>query len=135
MKARKTTDVELLPVLKAAREIITSADRWCQDHIARDAEGNPVASDMPEAASFCFIGAVHKAARASGYDAMYNCSDDLEQLLIGCVPARFVKNYVDNDMQVFQCVPVARFNDDSSTTHDQVLGALDCVIGKLEAAK
>lgn len=47
-------------VLTAALELIATPGRWTQEHVARDANGNPVKATDDRAQSFCMVGAIQR---------------------------------------------------------------------------
>lgn len=56
-------------VLTSALETISTPGCWTQEHVARDANGNPVKATDERAKSFCMVGAIqrqHSDANAYG---------------------------------------------------------------------
>lgn len=60
---KKTSDI-----LRAAKRLIDTPDKWCQGTIAKGKSGRPVLRDGGYATSYCMVGAVGKAARAAKFD-------------------------------------------------------------------
>ena len=97
-------------ILVGAREILSDPNRWTREFQARDEQGSPVGWDDDEAVCFCLMGAINRANwgvarydRAPAYEAM----DELDKVLDNAIPV---------------------FNDRSSTTHEDILKALDAAI-------
>lgn len=58
-----------LRVLRAARELIATEDRWCNTSLARDEKGRRVNFLGPTAHSFSFAAAIGRMSRAEFGDA------------------------------------------------------------------
>lgn len=99
-----------IEILRGAREILSDPDRWTRQFQARDSEGDCVAWNNPGAVCFCLMGAINRASmditpddRALAYEAM----DVLDKVIDTAIPL---------------------FNDRPTTTHDDILEALDSAI-------
>lgn len=66
--------MNLRQLLERSRELIADPKHWTQGVGARDASGNPIASDAPECVCWCAAGAIYKAssdALDDGYASHY----------------------------------------------------------------
>lgn len=97
-----TTTVE---VLKAAREIISAPEHWCQGATARDADGVKTYPADPDACRWCAYGALLKAA------GNFRAADDGPLLLAAQLP---------------RGVGIGVFND--SHEHAEVIAVFDKAI-------
>jgi hypothetical protein len=96
--------------LVGAREILNDPNRWTREFQARDSTGAACAWNDSEAVCFCLMGAINRAAmnidpndRVPAYEAM----DELDKVIDNAIPV---------------------FNDRPSTTHEDILKALDAAI-------
>lgn len=97
--------VEGLRVLKAARDLISKPENWCQEIAAADANGE--ACDFPKAVQFCALGSIYKV-----------CPEKFRRL------SRYLDSLVPSDN-------IAGYND--THTHAEVLAVFDKAIANLEA--
>lgn len=121
-------------IVKAARELISDRAHWGKgSYAAREKVGdqmhNLVGITEPDAVCFCGLGAIRKAAHASGLPS-YEVEDVFCHEVRGCVPETYNSEYNGEQFAKF-----ANFNDAPETTHEDVLGAFDCLIAKMESAK
>ena len=102
-------------IYKRAREIISAPENWTKDAMAKDTEGNVVASCNSEAVSFCSEGALNRAC----YDLAINRLhfEKYAYFPMGDLVRGF--SWID-------------FNDRSTTTHQMVLNQFDKVIAHLD---
>ena len=118
------------------REIFSLAQHlvkngWCQKAFATDANGHPVQPETGNACSYCAVGAIRRAIYiTTGYSCrndahgyiiaghVLECLKDLHQAL-GFEPTG------DDDEAVAQ---VTGWNDQASTTSDDVLSAYNRVV-------
>lgn len=98
-----------LEVLRAARDRISSPERWCVGFSAVDAQGNGVDPRNPNARRWCSIGAIGAVSRAPGHD------EHAYIALSEAMGGEFVGDWND------------------AHTHVQVLAAFDRAIAKLNA--
>lgn len=104
-------------VLKKAKEIIATEDKWCKHNAAQNVDGNKVAYTNDAACRFCSIGALWKATFDLGSSAVnLNTSIDALDKAVG----------IDN-------AGIVGFNDRSDTkledvhrVFDKALAALEC---------
>jgi hypothetical protein len=103
-----------LNILRDARTLLDSHEKWTKGAFARDSDGRAVCYDSVSACCWCLEGAVAYAegvgVRTHTNSALYELSRDL--------PAR---------------ESIYTFNDQSSRTHAEVLALLDTTIARLEA--
>lgn len=99
-----------LELLKAARETISTPDKWTQYAIAKNTSGEIRSADESDAVCFCMLGAIWKNSRQSG-----SAEGELKNTINGR--------------------SIAGFNDDPSRTHDEVLNVFDKTIARLEEAQ
>lgn len=123
-------------IVKKARELISDRAHWGKGYYAAAEKQDD--DDMMrferdwnslEATCLCSLGAVRKAANLEGVDG-YRAEDEFTRAIIGCVPQKYMAEFAEQPY-----VRVSEFNDDPETTHEQVLGAFDCLIAKMEGAK
>jgi len=101
---------KITEILIGARKILSDPSRWTRQFQARDSAGACIAWNQPEAVCFCLMGAINRAGMtispsesAPAYEAM----DVLDTVIDTSIPL---------------------FNDRPSTTHEDVLKALDKAI-------
>lgn len=104
--------METLDVLKGTRELLSDPAHWVQDVNAVDLVGEVVLPTSPDARSWCMIGAAIKVGGHEGKEV-------LPSALAEFVPLAF---------RVGQVALVASFNDAPTTTHADILAALDGAI-------
>lgn len=107
------TDSPLLTRLLVARERI--ARGWCQEMYCRDSYGNSNASNSSHGIAWCAAGAV-------GHDLEDSLGDEAVVLLNQTTHRRYPSFYTIID-----------FNDDLSTTQDEVLQIFDLAIAEMFA--
>ena len=103
-------------ILADERKFIEDPDGWTRGALARDANGRQVATQSPNAVSFCAVGACRKAVHNAGYDNVF--------LYDGYYA---VRDTLDECTEFFD---VINMNDRYDTTHEDVLKAFDCAIKK-----
>lgn len=102
-------------ILRAARELIATPDRWTKEWYARDAKGEW--ADLSKATCFCAVGAL---AKASGVDDPTGFEDeDISHFLAVAVG----------------CDYIVAWNDRAERTHPEVLAAFDRAIALAEQAQ
>lgn len=104
-------DSEVLTVLKQARELISSPDKWCKGAFARDSAGLPVYPVDSDACYWCAEGAVGKVVTESNNCCLTDCKRELNKTVGG--------------LFIF-------WNDKDERTHAEVLAAFDETIERLE---
>lgn len=122
-------------IVKAARELISDRAHWAKGYYAglgknpeTDAVRDSVDPMHEGAVCFCSLGAVRVSARRAG--ASGNTAEkDFCTAVVGCVPKNYVKTHDSEEFAL-----VADFNDAPETSHEDVLGAFDCLIAKMESA-
>lgn len=99
-------------VLEAARSLISAPERWTQNWVARDADGEQVEFRATTATCFCSVGAVMRSVRDLNLPR-YGDADPIFDavMLLRANTGKF---------------SVASFNDKS--THEQVLAVFDKTI-------
>lgn len=108
------------PILREARRLIAEVG-WTQHEFARDAGGNLVRYASPKAACFCAIGAARRALATLGAPGASGRPGVVAPLR---KQAR---------ARGYRCV--VEFNDDPTTTKDEVLELFDDAIASLEQTK
>lgn len=98
-------------IIKGAREILSDPNRWHKG-----------ALENVDRSAMCILGAADKACEGH-WDARYIAEDLLEEHLPGGVEA----------FKGRKLVPIAAFNDDPLTTHEDVLTLLDKTLAALGA--
>lgn len=117
------TNEELATVLEQVKELIGTAETWCQYAPARDAESREVESLSPEARQWCLIGATHRILGGS-FKHMDEVIDKLRQEL---------RRSPTDSQQLRHSL--AYYNDASTTTHQDILEILDRTIAALQGGK
>ena len=93
--------------LKEVRVFLSDKNKWTKEVQAKDKKGNAVAFDSNKAQSWCLLGAIYKSCNGSSALIANQATEVLSNALGGAIH---------------------RFNDDSETTHADVLNFLDNVI-------
>lgn len=101
----QTTPVD---ILRAARALIDTPEKWTQKAYARDPSGFKVESNNPHAVCFCSLGAIKR----ENQDEVVNYF--VRSWLRGALPSDFES--------------ILRYNDHPDTTHDDVLALFDRAI-------
>jgi hypothetical protein len=57
-----------IQIVTRAREIISDRNRWCRGAMCRGVDGKPTDVDTGDAVSYCFAGAIERAAYEMGLD-------------------------------------------------------------------
>ncbi len=107
----------IVEVLKKAKSLIDSREKWTKGAYARTAEGRTVGAGQPDAACFCSTGAVSRACfelKRSGYIACVH--------LLG-----------EEARPFYHMSDIVGYNDDPATTHGMVMEVFDKAIAKAEA--
>ena len=111
MSQTLTTPAE---VLRAARALIETPERWCRGAWARSAHRRPVLEASAKACSFCALGAVNRVAPS------WNLRGQAHGALFHSLP---------------KFPSVHQFNDARSTTHADILALYDRAIALAETEK
>ena len=121
------TEPAVVEILRKARYILRKPEYWTQGSYARDAEGNELIHDSPDAVCWCAIGATYSAAQALGYktckDVQNIVQDALDVLHEGIDYAILHGVLNGNNREL-----VSDWNDVYSRKHDEVLIAFDYAI-------
>lgn len=116
------TDVAL--ILRGARTMLADPAAWTKGTSARDAQGLDVSDVLsPEAACFCAVGAVFKAANYS--------NRSMEGRVEGAPTygaLRYLKTYVRKYTDPIFNGEIHLYNDSGTTTHEDVLRMFDYAI-------
>jgi hypothetical protein len=96
------TDKSIAQVLRDAADLIEPEGAWSDREVAKDAAGDTVSSDNPEAVCWCALGAIWKLAREYG------------------VKERPVVDMADKAAGM----SIAAFNDDCHKTQAEVVAKL-----------
>lgn len=107
----RSETLSTLAVLKAARELISTPERWVQGPFAVDRQGLSVSPLSPDACAFCAIGATWRIAGTG--DADSGADRELDITLGGQL--------------------ANGFNDAEGRTHAEVLDLFDRTIARLES--
>ena len=103
-----------LQILKAARELLSTPERWTKGWSARDAAGNRLATTDPDAVCWCAGGAVERITGGSTQSG-----GKAEIVLAIVLPDKAI------------CLGL--WNDAPSTTHADILALYDRAIALEEA--
>lgn len=107
-----------IEILRRAREVLSVEQSWARGAWARNADGQPVFVHAQQACSWCIRGALRLVCEdVPGTPHI----DDAEALLASVLPQAGGH-------------PLSNFNDASSTTHADVIAAIDRAITIAEAA-
>ena len=113
------------PVLERALDLIADADHWAKDAEAYDDQDGPVHPHDESAVKFCSIGAIFRAC----YELeAYSASKEVVRALGGYIHSTqghdgWSHNWEDD---------IVAFNDDESTTHEDVVLTFKHAIHTLE---
>lgn len=99
-------------ILRAARELISTPEKWTQHDWARDRSGKATIYSSPDAACWCAMGAIRQVT--GGYPGFSLAEDILEQATRS------------ND--------IGAWNDRQGRTHKTILRAFDRAIALAEQA-
>lgn len=99
-------------VLKAARDIISTPDKWTQRSYARAADNYPVAVGMKDACKFCALGAVLKVSERT-----YAGPDDFAPMAI-----------LEGVAHQYHDMSVVGYNDSPNTSHQDIMELYDRAI-------
>lgn len=91
--------------IEAVSALLARPEAWCQGWEARDAAGQPVPAESPEACAWCLLGAI---ARVGGDEAV-------EERLLHILRTEFDRPAL---------VELSQFNDGCFTEHADVLALL-----------
>ena len=100
--------------LRQVREVIQLPDRWFQGSEAVNQFGSATHPDSPTACRWCLTGAIKRVAFLASSDAPYKLIRDMRSAMRKAIGQGSI---ID-------------FNDDSKTTHADVLAALHRAIGE-----
>jgi hypothetical protein len=103
--------MDMLKIIKDARNMIAKPENWTQGVCARDIDGNEIGIDSPKAVCWCSLGALNEVYSDVTYDGWW--------ALI---------NFLNQEVGFGH---VATFND--SHTHEEVLAMFDKAIAILES--
>lgn len=109
----------VLSVLRLAREMIASPERWTKGALARDRDGYPISihdSLSDGACQWCAIGAIQQA-----------CVDMQMEIDVEIKARGELQTSIPDGM-----VHIDVFNDAPNTTHADILALLDETIERLE---
>ena len=116
MESGVLRDMEAVEILKRARALIETPDKWVRGAFARDADGFPVKHLSDAACKFCARGAFLRAANASVLD------NHPAEIFLDRAHSGKRRSYVS-------------LNDAEETTHADILALFDRAIEKAEASK
>lgn len=103
-----------LELVTRVKTLLSNPAKWTKGSFARDSIGNGVDFRSESATCFCIRGAARHEAAAMGFDAL---TGDYTIMRI-----------MEENMCINGEAGVASFNDNPSTTHEDVMKALDCAI-------
>lgn len=107
-------------ILKAARALISTPDKWVKGVYARNDKGVSVPDNDPAACAFCAVGAMRHACKIAEHELDTRASDPY------FLAKRAVRAQTNHGA-------VSDFNDDEETTHADVLAAFDRAIAAYES--
>lgn len=119
---------EVIELLKSGRDRIADPKNWTKGYYARDAGGNPIGEDSPEAVCWCAAGALQSCLviiAAGNIRRNYNIRNHALEFLHLSMPSDF-------DVNLFS---IAGFNDAPETTHADVMAAYDRAIALAEKSE
>ena len=112
----------LLEILIKVRELLSNKDHWTKGYYARNVRNDMIDPQDPAACTFCMYGAIYKVCPDIPFSAVgfkdpiiMQAHDEITRAIVELYPA-------------FKDEPEARFNDNSNTTHEDVLKVLDRAI-------
>lgn len=105
----------LLEHLKATRELIGTPDKWTQNVYSRDKLGSQCSIRSSEACKFCIMGAIRRVDDSAAADKAYE----------------YLKNY-SPILDSYSKGQLVVYNDDSNTTHKDIIALLDKAIKDAE---
>lgn len=112
--------MELLQLLKDAREILTPAGAWTTKTLAREKSGAPVVTRSRYAVSFCMIGGLCRALDNANEFSSLTLRETAKALLLEAIPVRSRPDFLFD------------WNDHKDRTQAQVLACYDRAIAKVE---
>jgi hypothetical protein len=109
-----------LAVLEKVGEILSEPSRWTKVAFARNAEGIEVDVESPDAACYCFIGAIQKAEY---------------EVALQSWRSQIVRNTVNSCLPTpgtlpFSSSAIVGFNDAPERTFEEVRAVIECAITK-----
>lgn len=110
-----------IKVLKDAKHLLRTSDRWIQQHYATNEDGIPVSDYSDEAKCFCLVGAVSKAADNHNFQYLFSqslCAEIMKSV-------RLVKVWFTPAAELI------RWNDGANRKYSEVIEALDITIKRL----
>lgn len=112
--------MEVSEFLKNAKALINTPDKWTKRAYARDAGGNSVSEDSPDAVCFCSVGALDKLVRAepSTDVKVYQIRNIAHSILDAA--AKELDGEGSNAMGL----------NDSAVSHSEVMAMFDLAIAK-----
>jgi hypothetical protein len=110
-----------LAILKGARKLLDSKERWTKGCFAKDKQGVPVRSKSKKAYYFCLLGAIN------------HCEGNVSYNNQAAAIKEYDKTYIALNEACGQ--PPMVFNDAPRRTHKQILKALDKAIKLAETEK
>lgn len=119
---KPTTVVE---TLRAAKALIETRDRWTQIAEARNAAGEYVVANSPDACKYCPAGALLCVLETDGDDRF----EPLYEASLHVLAEVLRHNPFATDYGV-----VTLFNDNTTTTHADVIGVFNSAIELAEVA-
>ena len=110
-------------LLIKARALIANPNHWTQTNFAHDTEGNSVAPSNEKACEWCALGAIMniRYENANGY-----AIEDKAIEMLSLTISDFDK--YENFRGVNNEDIISSFNDDTSTTHEDVISMFDIAI-------
>ena len=121
--------MKALEVLEAAKELLSSEDKWTQGALARDKNKEKVSEISPEADCWCLSGAVHRVCYRSPFIdtpcAVANSrAAALEVLYEYTTPA--ISNLAGYDREFFTAVSI---NDHDDINYSDIIAWIDMPSG------
>ena len=128
MVKKKEIQKQVTTILSEVSSIIENPDNWTQCAMAKDENNEPVDIDDPKATKYCLLGALWIVGTESNISnhsfniAKHTISRTLIDKGKITDPCFFVPEHVEENIE--------SFNDDSETTHEDVINILKEIIAK-----
>ena len=130
----------VLGLIKRAKKLIDTEDKWIKDNAAQDADGVECFPTKRKACKWCVSGALWKAAWLAKYISNpHACLPDEDVIKVSSIMT-FMSDNIDSEYlfgeddidKLYLLDPIVNFNDHSQTEHSQMMEVFDERIGYLQ---